>query len=123
MTEADRIKNKMDLNAKPCENFYQYACGKFQPKFIDDRTEMDEFIMVEDALREKLMEIMDERIKVIDGTAARLVKGFYQSCMNMGMCLNRWLFLVNELRRTGRHHNDEQKMCFIINLYFFSTFY
>lgn len=83
-TESERIKNKMDLNARPCENFYQFACGKFQTKMENDVKEIDEFINLEDTWKEKLQEIMEEKTKPNDITSARLVKSFYQSCMNTG---------------------------------------
>lgn len=83
--EADRMKSRMDLNVKPCDNFYQFACGKFQPKIPDDKTEVDDFTVLEDGVRDKLLEIMDEKAKTTDSFAARLIKTFYQSCMNTGM--------------------------------------
>lgn len=83
-SESERIKNKIDFNAKPCENFYQFACGKFQPKLPDDKLEMDEFTILEDTWKDKLQEIVEERIKPTDLTSGRLIKGFYQSCMNTG---------------------------------------
>lgn len=67
--------------------------------------------MVEDTLREKLLEIMDEKMKVIDGTAARLVKGFYQSCMNIGINLNRWFILsMNCVEREDTMIHDSENV-------------
>lgn len=85
-SEAERVKSKMDLTAKPCENFFQFACGKYQPRLTDEKPEVDEFTILDETWKEKLQEIFEERIKASEGTSGKLVKSFYQSCMNTGVC-------------------------------------
>lgn len=86
--DAERMKSRMDPNVKPCDNFYQFACGKFQPKIPDDKTHIDDFTILEDSLKDKLLDIMDEKPKPSDSFAAKLIKTFYQSCMNTGALKN-----------------------------------
>lgn len=47
--------------------------------------EIDEFIILEDTWKEKLQELMEEKVRPNDVTSARLVKSFFQSCMNTGV--------------------------------------
>lgn len=62
------------------------ACGSI-PKIPDDKTHIDDSTVLENTLKDKLLDIMDEKTKPSDSFAAKLIKMFYQNCMNTGAIL------------------------------------
>uniref|UniRef100_A0A4W6FL68 Membrane metalloendopeptidase like 1 n=1 Tax=Lates calcarifer TaxID=8187 RepID=A0A4W6FL68_LATCA len=83
VTAAARLLQNMDKSVKPCDNFYQYACGGWLERHVIPETSSRHSVF--DILRDKLeivlkgvLEMENER----DRDAIRKAKILYSSCMN-----------------------------------------
>ncbi|XP_070609574.1 neprilysin [Erythrolamprus reginae] len=83
---AARIIENMDTTAKPCDNFYQYACGGWLKKHIIPETSSrySNFDILRDELEVVLKEVLDKpddkNNKDIEAVAK--AKTLYRSCKN-----------------------------------------
>ena len=76
------LKN-MDLDASPCDDFYQFTCGKFRKKIIpDDKSSLSTFSVISDELQLQLRTILEEEIKDDDVKPITYAKTLYGICMN-----------------------------------------
>ena len=82
--EAENMRNKIDDSVSPCDDFYQYACGKYNPDIPDDKSEANVFNVLQDLLDEQLHESMSEELTERDINPLRVVKNYYQACMDKG---------------------------------------
>ena len=76
----------MDKSVDPCEQFYDYACGRWEkyhpiPK---DRVGYDIFEILREEMAAKLMAMLTEPPDEADNNATVAVKLLYASCMNEG---------------------------------------
>ncbi|XP_060564879.1 endothelin-converting enzyme 2-like [Ruditapes philippinarum] len=82
--EAARITSSIDKDVNPCDDFYEFTCGKWlkQNPIPND----EHFISTISLLREDiLMLVKSELEKPSDGNeieAVQKAKGFYKACMN-----------------------------------------
>lgn len=74
----------MDPNVDPCDNFYDFACGKFVRETVmpDDKTTITSFSMISDHLKEQLRTIIEEPSQSKEAHPFTLAKDLYKSCMN-----------------------------------------
>ncbi|ERE82715.1 membrane metallo-endopeptidase-like 1-like protein [Cricetulus griseus] len=80
---ASRILQNMDSSEKPCDNFYQYACGGWLRRHVIPET--NSRYSVFDILRDELEVILKgvlEDSSVRDRPAVEKAKTLYRSCMN-----------------------------------------
>ncbi|CAH7448401.1 Mmel1 [Phodopus roborovskii] len=80
---AARILQNMDLTEKPCDDFYQYACGGWLRHHVIPET--NSRYSVFDILRDELEVILKgvlEDSSVKDRPAVEKAKTLYRSCMN-----------------------------------------
>ncbi|CAG9805792.1 unnamed protein product [Chironomus riparius] len=80
--EAENMKSKIDDSVSPCDDFYQYACGNYNPDIPDDKSEANVFNVLQDLLDEQLNEGMSEESSDRDINPLRVVKNYYQACMD-----------------------------------------
>ncbi|GFS75640.1 neprilysin-1 [Nephila pilipes] len=80
---ATLLKN-MDPLVSPCEDFYQFACGKWAQhhELPSDRSYYDTFSLMKDELKAKLRELLEDPASEEDSNATISAKNLYVSCMN-----------------------------------------
>ncbi|XP_055295789.1 neprilysin-2-like isoform X2 [Sitodiplosis mosellana] len=80
---ADVIKF-IDASIDPCNDFYDFACGKFLRGTIltDDKVSVDTFGIVGDKMQYQLLRLIDSPIERRDIESFRLVKKLFSLCMN-----------------------------------------
>lgn len=86
---ASLMKCYMDETVDPCEEFYDYACGRWKeyhpiPK---DRGGYDTFEILREDLSANLINLFEEPPSTEDSESTIAVKLLYNSCMNTGACL------------------------------------
>ncbi|KAH9413417.1 Membrane metallo-endopeptidase-like 1 [Dermatophagoides pteronyssinus] len=79
------LLSAMDLNADPCEDFFQFACGNWVKKHIipEDRSSLSTFEVMADDLQIILKDLLEQVPNSADNSATLKAKRFYQSCMNI----------------------------------------
>lgn len=67
-----------------CENFYEFACGKFlKNTFIpDDKIAMMSFVQVQDKVLGQLRSVLNERSLANESKPFTLAKTFNAACMD-----------------------------------------
>ncbi|XP_054714705.1 neprilysin-4-like isoform X2 [Uloborus diversus] len=80
---AALLKN-MDTAAPPCEDFYQFACGRWPQhhELPGDRSYYDTFSLMKDELKSMIRVLLEEPIAEEDSNATISAKNLYASCMN-----------------------------------------
>ncbi|KAM9127684.1 neprilysin isoform 1-T3 [Pangshura tecta] len=80
---AARIIENMDTTAKPCKDFYQYACGGWLKKNVIPETSSrySNFDILRDELEVVLKDVLD-RDNSNDIVAVQKAKTLYRSCIN-----------------------------------------
>lgn len=83
---AANIIEKLDTDIDPCEDFYDYACGSFFENVItpDEESTVDSLSLMGDKLQEFLLTLLSSQIEQSEPENHKLVKMFYQSCINYG---------------------------------------
>uniref|UniRef100_A0AAX7TLT6 Membrane metallo-endopeptidase-like 1 n=1 Tax=Astatotilapia calliptera TaxID=8154 RepID=A0AAX7TLT6_ASTCA len=81
--KAARLLQNMDESVKPCDNFYQYACGGWLERHVIPETSSRHSVF--DILRDKLEIVLKgvlETVSEEDRDAIKKAKILYSSCMN-----------------------------------------
>lgn len=79
------VLDLIDENVDPCENFYEFACGKFiRNTFIpDDKIAMMSFVHVQDKVLDQLRLILNEKSQQNESKPFTLAKTFNAACMDL----------------------------------------
>ena len=82
---AASLLSAMDLQADPCHDFFQYACGTWNKRHVipEDRSSISTFEVLADQLQIILKGLLETPILPEDQKMAREVKNLYQSCVNI----------------------------------------
>ncbi|CAH1775260.1 unnamed protein product [Owenia fusiformis] len=81
---AARMLNAMDQTVKPCDDFFEYACGTWNKKNVipDDRPSYNTFGKLRDELQVILKDMLEKPVDDEDSDATIKSKNVFQSCMN-----------------------------------------
>lgn len=81
---ASNMLAKMDLNVNPCENFFDFACGRYVEETVvpDDQTSSNTFETMRSDLKEKVRLILDDEIRDSDIPPFKATKQLFRTCMN-----------------------------------------
>ncbi|XP_054014746.1 membrane metallo-endopeptidase-like 1 [Hylaeus anthracinus] len=81
---ANVIKNSLDESVDPCDDFYEYACGRWSninPR-PENKTTWSLWDMVEEKVENQVKGIIQNDPKPTDLFAVKLAKLWYKSCMD-----------------------------------------
>nr|XP_031826999.1 membrane metallo-endopeptidase-like 1 [Nomia melanderi] len=101
---AKVIKESMDESLDPCDDFYDYACGKWTKNnpLSENMTSSNLWDMVEKKIESQVKAIIREPIQPDDMFAVKLAKKWYISCMDEeAQKIQSLLPLVSTLWRHG----------------------
>uniref|UniRef100_A0A224X7X4 Putative m13 family peptidase n=1 Tax=Panstrongylus lignarius TaxID=156445 RepID=A0A224X7X4_9HEMI len=80
---ASYLLESMDLSAEPCDDFYQFACGKFRKQTIpDDKESLSTFTTIAEVVKTQLRTIVSEPIKPDEPRHLINPKNLYKICMD-----------------------------------------
>lgn len=80
----------MDNNIDPCDDFFEFACGNFKKKTIipDDENNVQSLSTDKNYAQLRFRTIFEEPSKPNDPRPFKLIKTFYESCMNESKYFN-----------------------------------
>lgn len=84
MPTASKALDQMDSSVEPCDDFYNYACGRFlkETNIPDEKVSVNTFSVIGDRLQEQLRSLVSEDIHEDEATPFKLAKNMYKLCMN-----------------------------------------
>lgn len=73
----------MDKSVNPCDNFYQFACGKFKDKNAIPHGKMntDIYHIYKDKIRQQYQSILEKNEADSDSKASKIAKSLYKTCV------------------------------------------
>jgi neprilysin len=84
-SEAEQMLQKIDNSVEACDNFFDFACGSYHPEIPSHKTKIDELDLILDTLQERLNETLSEEIRENELEPFKIVKVFFQNCMDKGL--------------------------------------
>ncbi|OWF45829.1 Neprilysin [Mizuhopecten yessoensis] len=84
---AAMLLNNLDTTVKPCENFFDFACGTWRKKNIipEDRSSQDVFGLLRDDVQVVLKNLLEAPKTDKDIEVETKIKDMYSSCMNQDL--------------------------------------
>lgn len=82
---AGDILKKLDVEADPCQDFYQFTCGKYlrDTEIPPTESKWGTFYIVQDKVTNKLHYILKEEVQAEDPVSVKNMKVMYKACNDM----------------------------------------
>jgi predicted metalloendopeptidase len=83
---ASVVSSKMNFSVNPCQDFYQFACGRFEKTTIipDDAGSVNTINMIEGRVMAQLHTLLNSEIQEHEIRPFKMVKQMFRQCMNTG---------------------------------------
>lgn len=72
----------MDQTVKPCDDFYEFVCGRYMDGKKEKLQSLSETFVIESKMLERMLTTLNDEIKPKESKTNQVVKKFFQSCMN-----------------------------------------
>lgn len=84
---ASILLNNVNETIDPCDDFYEFACGKFRTtsEFPNNHESVDPYYNVSSKIFEKLEMSLQEETMKDDPKTFKKLKQYYNRCLNQGM--------------------------------------
>lgn len=84
ISTSAKVLESLDETTDPCDNFYEFACGKFLKNTVipDDKTSIMSFVTVHDKVTDQLRTILNEETFLDEPKSIRIAKDFNKACLN-----------------------------------------
>ncbi|KAL3862599.1 hypothetical protein ACJMK2_008556 [Sinanodonta woodiana] len=81
---AARLQNAMDQTAKPCDDFYTFACGNWVKKHVipESKASYSTFSMLRDDVSVILKDVLERDSKPEEPEGVKKARSFYKACVN-----------------------------------------
>ncbi|XP_055869693.1 neprilysin-1-like isoform X3 [Biomphalaria glabrata] len=81
------MQNSIDLNVNPCEDFYQFACGKWNTSYHlpNSSLEVNMFSLIETKTFNEIKALLEAPAKDEEQPSLRNTRKYFTSCMNEGL--------------------------------------
>lgn len=68
MNAAASVLQSIDTSIEPCDDFYDFACGKFlsETALTDEKVSVDTFSTVRDKMQSQLLQLIDSPVESND---------------------------------------------------------
>ena len=82
--KSSSLFKSMNMEADPCQDFNEYACGNFikNVRIPDDRGRWNNFDVISERIYERGRSILEEPIQPGDWEAFKMSKRYYKACMD-----------------------------------------
>lgn len=99
---AAKVFENLDESVDPCDDFYEFACGKFLRETVipDEQIAVMSFVTVHDKVQEQLRTIINEEPSANDSRPFATAKAFNKACMDLDMMEKRGIQPMMEILET-----------------------
>lgn len=81
---AAGVLQSIDTSIQPCDDFYDFACGKFlsDTTLTDEKVSIDTFSTARDKMQSQLLQLIDSPVKPTDIEYSVFLVVFCKNCIN-----------------------------------------